>query len=793
MSGDDSLSALRASANGQSLSPAGADAELRIAGDTGMVFTARAAGIYVVRERGATVGGTVVFAGPSPSSQLANLSLSSLRISPRTADLAPGGSIQFIASHAWDEGQQGPPSITWDVADGGTISPEWVAVGGSWTLSGRFSAGTSPGTYRVMAHYGALADTVFVTVGGGDVAVEASTGLSEVNSYGLASLAVSPSTVTIPSGGTTELVADYRWNGATERGAPTLTWTTTGGSIRSGWVFRDGRWLPAAFYQPGAQGGVQRVVASYGSLADTATVTVGGGAASAPVLTAVEVAPGTASVGAGGTQPFTATGRLSDGSTASVAVTWTATGGTIGSGGLYTAGATAGTYRVIAQQQGGSLADTAAVTVTVAAPPPTSGGTVDPTLLPAATGQAAASAAAYTALPYYSASGTQLGTNPRTMPVGAYYLDPTTGVKVVRLTSPTAPFAASGAWMSGVDYAEGGLRIGRPAGSRYLIPVVPMGSGGGQGFRLLSFDLSSYAVGVSMATAPGGTNEIARAMSYTSPGVMYTINGGILRKWDVSGASAVEIVSGPFPKDLRAYLHGQSSFTWFQGSTDDRWFAMMAGYSGPWLVGFDAQTNTVTEKSVSGIDEPKMDRDGRYVWARGSTPYVWDMQANTLAQVGGSQPAYDGHGGVTRGYAFGNPNDGRPGWSINLRSTSPTYQYLGNAFNLDNMYLQGGWADQAAGGTTSQWVSVAYQTGGSGEPGPVKYRYGALGLYRLDGSEHRLLAHAYNSGNVNGTQAYYANAIWPNFSPDGRFLIFKSNQLVTDGFSSLFAAILPSR
>jgi len=444
---------------------------------------------------------------------------------------------------------------------------------------------------------------------------------------------------------------------------------------------------------------------------------------------------------------------------------------------------------------GDTKADTSAVTVTAGAalPPPSSGGTPDPTLLPAATGQAAVSSAAYTALPYYSASGTQLGTNPRNMPVGAYYVDPSTGVRVVRLTSPSAPYSASGAWMSGVDYAEGGLRVGRPSGTSYPIPVAPMGSSGGQSFRLITFDLSSYAVSLRLGSVPGGSGEIARAMSYVTPNVLYTIEGGVLRKWNVAGATAVEIVSAPFPKDLRAYLHGQSSFTWFQGSDDDRWFCMMAGFSGPYLVGFDAQTNTVTEKSVSGIDEPKMDRDGRYVWARGGTPYVWDMQANTLTTVTGSQPSYDGHGGVTRGYAFGNPNDGRAGWSINLRSASPTYQYLGAAFNLDNMYLQGGWVDQAAGGTTAQWVAVGYQTGGSGEPGPVKYRYGALGLYKLDGSDHRLLVNAYNSGNVNGTPDYYANTLWPNFAPDGKFLVFKSNQLVAAGFSSLFAAILPTR
>ena len=59
---------------------------------------------------------------------------------------------------------------------------------------------------------------------------------------------------------------------------------------------------------------------------------------------------------------------MSDGSTAGVSVTWSATGGTITTGGLYTAGTTAGTFRVIAIQQGGTRADTSSVTITVPAP-----------------------------------------------------------------------------------------------------------------------------------------------------------------------------------------------------------------------------------------------------------------------------------------------------------------------------------------------------------------------------------------------------------------------------------------
>ena len=70
----------------------------------------------------------------------------------------------------------------------------------------------------------------------------------------------------------------------------------------------------------------------------------------------------------GGTQQFVVSGSWSDGSSATPAVTYNATGGSITAGGLYTAGSLPGTFRVIATQEGGTKSDTAQVVVS--APPP---------------------------------------------------------------------------------------------------------------------------------------------------------------------------------------------------------------------------------------------------------------------------------------------------------------------------------------------------------------------------------------------------------------------------------------
>ena len=85
-------------------------------------------------------------------------------------------------------------------------------------------------------------------------------------------------------------------------------------------------------------------------------------------IVSISVTPSSVSLASGSTQAFAASATRQDGSTLVPGVTWSATGGTVNASGIYTAGGTAGSYRVIAVQQGGTLADTSAVTVTATAP-----------------------------------------------------------------------------------------------------------------------------------------------------------------------------------------------------------------------------------------------------------------------------------------------------------------------------------------------------------------------------------------------------------------------------------------
>jgi parallel beta-helix repeat protein len=80
-------------------------------------------------------------------------------------------------------------------------------------------------------------------------------------------------------------------------------------------------------------------------------------------LIAVVISPDTAAVRPHQSEQFSAKALKSDSTETSVAVVWSATGGTIDSAGIYTAGATAGTFQLIATQSGGTLADTVPITI----------------------------------------------------------------------------------------------------------------------------------------------------------------------------------------------------------------------------------------------------------------------------------------------------------------------------------------------------------------------------------------------------------------------------------------------
>jgi hypothetical protein len=224
------------------------------------------------------------------------------------------------------------------------VTVDWAASGGSITSTGLFTA-KSAGTYTIYGRRGR----------GWRTAVDSSVVTVVPPPASLVQVIVTPDTATVAIGTTRAFSAIGKLSDSST--APLgVVWTATGGTVD-----------PSGVYTAGTVAGGYQVVATNtaGTLADTALVTIPAPPAPPPPppVTSVVVTPSSASLPAGGSQRFAGYGLDDAGDSLAVTLQYTATGGTVTSAGVYTAGTSAGTYRVIAKETGGTLADTAFVTV----------------------------------------------------------------------------------------------------------------------------------------------------------------------------------------------------------------------------------------------------------------------------------------------------------------------------------------------------------------------------------------------------------------------------------------------
>jgi fibronectin type 3 domain-containing protein len=247
-------------------------------------------------------------------SQAATNPAVNLSLSPTSASVPAGRTQQFTAA----------------VTGSSNTAVTWSATGGSISASGMYTAPTSTGSYKVTAT--SMADNTVSA----SAAVTVTAGVS---------ISISPISASMLTNATQQFTASITGSSNTA-----VTWSATGGSVSS-----------SGLYTAPSAAGTFTVKAT--SVADntksaSATVTV-----SVPVV-AVSISPTSASIQVNGTQQFTATVTGSS----NTAVTWSANGGSVSSGGLYTAPSAAGTFTVTAT----SAADntkSASATVTVSTAP----------------------------------------------------------------------------------------------------------------------------------------------------------------------------------------------------------------------------------------------------------------------------------------------------------------------------------------------------------------------------------------------------------------------------------------
>src|SRR5207247_2156197 len=348
----------------------------------------------------------------------------------------------------------------------------------------------------------------------------------------------------------------------------------------------------------------------------------------------------------------------------------------------------------------------AAISVTT----PSSGGTPDPTLLPVATTLQAPRTAAYDAL------------NVPAIAAGGSYLDPTTGVKVFKVTSATFP-TTSANW--GHDYAEGGDEVSLPYSGAARAVLVHGGA-----YWLVDF---TPGVGVSNGRQLGGNlapvqdQAFAFSTNPATPWYAYVSNGTSVRRLDIR--TMTEAAGDGWP------VNNEPVAVWLQQS----------------------------------------ENDGLFAWMRAASPadalYLWDWQADRIVfQTTGDPDIPFIHVASLRDRWYGvDWNLSQPYEYVVFDPVARTQTLLGGPTNSGDEYGNGNWIqhpadldDQCA--LFSHFEGLAPSGSGWLAPGGM--------VYVTANGQRRLLGHPYTTITE---AANYALASFVRQSSDGRYVMFTSD------------------
>jgi len=270
-------------------------------------------------------------------------------LTPTEALIATSGTKQFtaVSKDAFDANITGV-TYNWSVAAVG---------GGTIDTAGLFTAG---------AVAGAFPNTVVVTALKGDVTKTATASVTIAVPGALDEVVISPESAVLLPAGTKQFSAVSKDAFDANVEGVTYTWSVAavgGGTIDAAGLFTAGA-------TTGTFADTVVVTAVKGDITKTASATIT--VALAGVLDHVVVTPATATVAPSGTKQFSAVAKDAfDANVEGVTITWSVAavgGGTIDAAGLFTAGATTGTFTntVVATAVKGEITKTGSATVIVA-------------------------------------------------------------------------------------------------------------------------------------------------------------------------------------------------------------------------------------------------------------------------------------------------------------------------------------------------------------------------------------------------------------------------------------------
>lgn len=393
-----------------------------------------------------------------------------------------------------------------------------------------------------------------------------------------------------------------------------------------------------------------------------------------------------------------------------------------------------------------------------------------PELLPVATTSQVPLTAAYDTL------------NVPALPAGSYYLDPTTGVKIYKLTSATFPVAGAN-WYH--DFSEGGDEVSLPYTGDGITRAVLVHKSAIDPYYLIDF---TPGVGVSNPRQLTGNfapvNDVAFTFSNNpnTPYYAYVSNGASIIRFDIRTMAEADGDGWPVV---------DANAVWLHQSENDGLFTWMRGRPGTVAVGYEPSTGTMKTYTNADLNQTRIDRAGRYIGLSVTLPahglVIWDWQTNTVLSTSPGDPGIpfnDSTAELEDLWVVVDSNLSSPGQFAMFTPGGPASgTELGGPAPADTVYGSGNWIQHpASGDPKDQWALFSYygglQPAGNGWLAP-----GGMILMTPNG-QRRLLAHAYN------TSAVYALSTFAKFSSDGKYVLFTSD-MDGSGRSDVFLAEMP--
>ena len=350
---------------------------------------------------------------------------------------------------------------------------------------------------------------------------------------------------------------------------------------------------------------------------------------------------------------------------------------------------------------------------------------------------------------------------------GDSYLDPSTGVTIYRLTSVTFPTTSTN-W--GHDYAEGGDEISLPYRDSTRAVLVH----GDGGYWLVDFTPGAPGASVGNGRpltggfAPVHDQAFAFSTNPATPWYAYVSTGSSLRRLDIR--TMTEAAGDGWPVD------NEPEAVWLQQSEQDGLFVWMRGQAGPTVVGYEPATGTLKTFTDSGIDEPRIDRAGRYVGLTMARPaealYLWDWSADSIVWRTDGDPGIPFIHVASLGHRWYGVdwNEAPPYQYVVFDPVAQSATRLAGPANSGDEYGNGNWIQHPAD-LNDQWALFSHFEGLAPPAGEGWLAPGGMVFVTANG-QRRLLGHPYTTITE---AASYALASFVRLSSDGRYAMFTSD------------------